>query len=130
MSDILKRRVNTQRFQKALSAYLINSHILALVQDENGDLKEGGFLDYFLINSNKFSKEEFEDYVKFCKAYDYLSPLVFDSCFKTKTVSVQQVLTATHANIIFKYKFNDPKFQRWQEHVLDILTFQDLTDTI
>ena len=65
MSDILKRRVNTQRFQKALSAYLINSHILALVQDENGDLKEGGFLDYFLINSNKFSKEEFEDYVKF-----------------------------------------------------------------
>lgn len=131
MSEInLKRRVNTRRFQKALAAYLINSQTLQIVVDENGILKEGGYLDYYLIHSDKFSKEEFEDHVKFCKSYEHLSPLVFDSCFKTKTVSIKQVLFSAHADIIFKYKFNDPKFQIWQEHIWEILTFQDLTDQL
>ena len=124
-----RKKVKAEQFQRALSAFVINSQDLLDFGDKSKAIKHGGMIDYYLINSNQFSREEFEDAIKFCKANEYLAEPIFKS-FKTETISVDDALQSACAEIIFKYEFHAKKFKDWQLHVFEILTFKDLTDTL
>ena len=130
MSNIdCRKKVKVEEFQKALSAFVINSQTLLDEANKASTIKKGGLIDYYLINSNKFSKEELEDAIKFCRANEYLVDAIFKN-FRNETISVDDALNSAHADIIFSYKFHDKKFRNWQLHVFEILTFKDLTDTL
>ena len=130
MSEInLKKRVKTERFLKALFHFIIETQTIQDIVDENGYFKDGGYLDYYLIHANEFSREEFEDNVKFCRTMQYLSKLISlqQELEKCKTITVKRALSLAEADIIFKYEFHDKKFKECQQQVFELLTFQNLS---
>ena len=129
MSEInLKKTIKTERFRSILFKFLVESQTVQDIVDENAYLK-GGYTEYYLIRSNEFSREEFEDNVKFCNTMEHLGKLLCEDAIKTrKTITIQSVLLFANAELIFQYKFHDKKFQEWQYRVFEILTFQNLTN--
>lgn len=129
MSKInLKKRVKKERFLKALFHFLVETQTVQDIVDEKGCFKDGGYLDYYLIHANEFSREAFEDNVKFCRTVEYLSKLIsLQQLEKCKTITIKRVLSLADADIIFKYEFHDKKFKEWQQQVFELLTFQNLS---
>lgn len=124
----LKKRVKTERFLDSLLDFIVNTQGIADSISEESESVKGGFMDYYLINAKKFSREQFEDNVKYCKTMSYLAEVVFSKELKKfKTITVEKAMFATKANIIFKYEFYEKKFQEWQQQLFEIITFQHLT---
>lgn len=129
MSKInLKKRVKTERFLKAFFNFLVESQTIQLIVDEKGCLKDGGYLDYYLIHASDFTRKGFEDHVKFCRTIEHLSNLIsLQEEEKCKTITVKRVLSLANADIIFKYEFNSKKLKEWQQQIFELLTFQNLS---
>ena len=126
MSKInFKKRKETKRFTDSLFKFLMNTQSIQDVTEKD-QYFEGGYIEYYLVNANKFSREKLEDNLKYCNMVEHLSKLVFSDALKEwDTISVEQALFFANADVIFKYEFHDKKFKKWQRQVYKILTFQD-----
>lgn len=128
-----KKRVNKERFLKAVRVFIFETFTLFDVIDENESFfKGGGYLDYYLVHASKFSREDLEDNIMFCQAINYLAKLTMEfseseGLKKTKTITVDRALALSNAIVIFNYKFHNKKFIEWQKQVFQLLTFEKLT---
>lgn len=130
MSQInLKKRIKTERFLNSLLNFIVETQTVQDIVDENGFYKDGGYMEYYLIHSKDFSREELEDNIKFCSTVQHLLDLSkkISLCEEYKTITVEKVLELANADIICMYEFHDKKFEEWQVQVFKLLTFQNLT---
>ena len=121
-----KRRVKTKRFLKSLFIFMVNSEALDF-RAANSDLNVG-HVDYYLIHSDEYTKEEFEDNIKFAKTMEYLNRIISlkSNLEEYLTISVEKVWAIANADVIFKFSFHNPKFKEWQSKLFELLTFQNL----
>lgn len=125
----LKKRIKTERFSKALLNFIVETQTVQDIVDENGFYKDGGYMEYYLIHSKEFSREELEDNIKFCSTVQHLLNLSKKilSHEEYKTITAEKVLELANADIICMYEFHERKFEEWQIRVFELLTFQNLT---
>ena len=118
-----KKRISRNKISNILLNFIWNS----LVKFQKAEwTSKGGYYEYYLINSDEFSKEEIVDFSMFFNTIDHLKNLiVIPTPIDKEYLTVKDLFHYSGACMIFEYKYKNQALQAWQDQLFRILTLQE-----